>query len=80
MLEDVVPDEAGRGIRERIIAERVAAAEPAERFLEVIGDVPFGAPGMSVGGVDAVALEVVQQDVLFRQGMVVGGNEARVDA
>ena len=46
----------------------------------MVGVVAFGAPGMAIGRIDAIAIEVVEQDVLPRQGMMVGGDELRVDA
>src|SRR6266404_2555048 len=49
MLKHIVPDEAGRGISERVIAERVAAAEAAKRLLKMVRAVGFGGPGMAVG-------------------------------
>src|SRR6266481_8280861 len=80
VLKRIVPDETGGGISERVIAKSVAAGEAAERFLEVVGVVAFGAPGVAVGGVDAIAIKVVEQYKLLSQRVVVGGNKLRIDA
>ena len=80
MLEHVVPDKSGRGIGERIIAESVAVAESTKGFVEVVGGIGFGAPGMTVGGVDAAAIEVVEQHILLGQCVMIGRNKCRVNA
>ena len=49
VLEGVVPNEAGRGEGQRVVAEGITANEAAERFLQVVGVVGLGAPGMAVG-------------------------------
>ncbi len=80
MQQHVVPEEAGGGVGERVIPPGVAAGEPAERLLQVVGDVSFRHPGVTVRRVDAVAVEVVQQDELLRQRVVVGRDVAAEDA
>jgi hypothetical protein len=80
MLEDIVPNEAGRGIGQRIVSESVAPAVTAEGLFQVIRAITLGAPGMAVRGIHAVAIKVVEQHILLRQRMMIGRNESRINA
>ena len=76
--QGVVPEEAARGVGQRVVAVvGVAADEAAEVAFEVVGGVGLGRPGVAVGRKHARTIEVVEQDKLLRQGMLVRCDRAR---
>src|ERR1039458_1723506 len=83
--DDIVPDETGGGIRQRVHAAvghamHVAAGKTGERSLQVIAGHGAVGPLVAVGAEDAGAVSVVEQDELTRYLVMVGGDVLIEDA
>ena len=67
------------GVGQRVVAERITADKATKGFLEVVAVVALSTPRMAISGVDAVAIKTVEQDILLRQGVVIGGDVLWID-